>query len=130
MAHSRRDFVKGLSSIGIASVAGASPVEPEFAPEASTSEKLQLHPLSPVPSHRVTIADEFWSPKLKVWQEVTIRDCFQKFENDRGGALNNFDKVRDGQKSGHAGPPWYDGLIYEAAAAVIERPKYPYLRPH
>jgi DUF1680 family protein len=113
MAHSRRDFVKGLSSIGIASVAGASPVEPEFAPEASTSEKLQLHPLSPVPSHRVTIADEFWSPKLKVWQEVTIRDCFQKFENDRGGALNNFDKVRDGQKSGHAGPPWYDGLIYE-----------------
>ncbi|MBV9036856.1 MAG: glycoside hydrolase family 127 protein, partial [Acidobacteriaceae bacterium] len=36
-----------------------------------------------------------------------------KFENDRGGALNNFDKVRDGQKGGHAGPPWYDGLIYE-----------------
>jgi DUF1680 family protein len=50
---------------------------------------------------------------LKVWQEVTIRDCFRKFENDRGGALNNFDKVRDGQKGGHAGPPWYDGLIYE-----------------
>jgi DUF1680 family protein len=27
--------------------------------------------------------------------------------------LNNFDKVRDGQTGGHAGPPWYDGLIYE-----------------
>ncbi|MBZ5515251.1 MAG: glycoside hydrolase family 127 protein [Acidobacteriia bacterium] len=57
--------------------------------------------------------DEFWSPKRKVWREVTIRDCFQKFENDRGGALNNFDKVRDGLRGGHAGPPWYDGLIYE-----------------
>jgi DUF1680 family protein len=61
----------------------------------------------------VTITDGFWLPKLNVWQEVTIRDCFQKFETDRGGALNNFDKVRDGQKGGHAGPPWYDGLIYE-----------------
>jgi DUF1680 family protein len=48
-----------------------------------------------------------------VWQEVTIPDCFTKFENDRGGALNNFDRVRDGKSDGHAGPPWYDGLIYE-----------------
>jgi DUF1680 family protein len=72
-----------------------------------------LHPLRPVPSQQVSIADEFWSPKLKVWQEVTIRDCFHKFEDDRGGALNNFDKVREGQNGGHAGPPWYDGLIYE-----------------
>jgi DUF1680 family protein len=59
------------------------------------------------------VDDEFWSPKRKVWKEVTIRDCFQKFEDDRGGALNNFDKVRDGVRGGHAGPPWYDGLIYE-----------------
>jgi DUF1680 family protein len=42
-----------------------------------------------------------------------IPDCFTKFENDRGGALNNFDRVRDGKTDGHAGPPWYDGLIYE-----------------
>src|SRR5581483_5425830 len=73
----------------------------------------ELHRLQPVPSRQVRITDEFWSPKMKVWQEVTIRDCFRKFENDRGGALNNFDKVRAGQKGGHAGPPWYDGLIYE-----------------
>jgi len=114
MTYSRRNFVKGFSSIGIACLASASPVEPGFAsPEAGTSEKLQLHRLTPVPARHVTITDEFWSPKLKIWQEVTIRDCFRKFENDRGGALNNFDKVREGQKGGHAGPPWYDGLIYE-----------------
>jgi DUF1680 family protein len=69
--------------------------------------------LTPVPIQSVTIQDSFWSPKRKVWQEVTIPDCFSKFENDRGGALNNFDRVRDGKSDGHAGPPWYDGLIYE-----------------
>src|SRR5262245_12522992 len=69
--------------------------------------------LTPVPIQSVTIEDSFWSPKRKVWQEVTIPDCFTKFENDRGGALNNFDRVRDGKSDRHAGPPWYDGLIYE-----------------
>src|SRR5580658_7044012 len=69
--------------------------------------------LKPVAIQSVTIEDSFWSPKRKVWEEVTIPDCFDKFENDRGGALNNFDRVRDGKTSGHAGPPWYDGLIYE-----------------
>jgi len=69
--------------------------------------------LTPVPIQSVTVDDSFWSPKRTVWQEVTIPDCFEKFENDRGGALNNFDRVRDGKSGGHAGPPWYDGLIYE-----------------
>jgi len=69
--------------------------------------------LTPVPIQAVTIQDSFWSPKRKVWQVVTIPDCFTKFENDRGGALNNFDRVRDGKSDGHAGPPWHDGLIYE-----------------
>ena len=69
--------------------------------------------LTPVPIQQVSIDDEFWSPKRKVWREVTIADCFDKFEHDRGGAINNFDLVRDGKSGGHAGPPWYDGLIYE-----------------
>ena len=69
--------------------------------------------LTPVPIQSVKVEDSFWSPKRKIWQEVTIPDCFAKFENDRGGVLNNFDRVRDGKSDGHAGPPWYDGLIYE-----------------
>lgn len=68
-------------------------------------------PMSPVAIPQVQIEDEFWSPKLKIWREVTIPDCFAKFEKD--GALTNFDKVRDGQGGEHGGPPWYDGLIYE-----------------
>lgn len=69
--------------------------------------------LAPVPISQVTIDDAFWSPKRRLWRDVTIPDCFTKFENDRGGALNNFDLVRDGETGRHAGPPWYDGLIYE-----------------
>jgi hypothetical protein len=73
----------------------------------------QFDQLRSVPIQAVTIEDSFWSPKRKIWQAVTIPDCFAKFENDRGGALNNFDRVRDRKSDGHAGPPWYDGLIYE-----------------
>src|SRR5262245_44506131 len=69
--------------------------------------------LTPVPIQSVTIQDSFWSPKREIWQEVTIQDCLEKVESERGGALNNFDRVRDGKSDGHAGPPWYDGLIYE-----------------
>ena len=61
---------------------------------------------------RSSIDDEFWSPKYKVWREVTIRDCFAKFEKD-GRSDDEFDKIRDGAGGDHGGPPWYDGLIYE-----------------
>lgn len=71
----------------------------------------RARPLTAVPIPQVTIEDDFWSPKLKVWREVTIPDCFAKFEKD--GALTNFDRVHDGTAGKHAGPPWYDGLIYE-----------------
>ena len=114
MTYSRRSFVKGVSVAGVASVAAVGAAQPTPAPvNANGSQPLELHHIEPVPSRQVKVTDSFWSPKLKIWQDVTIRDCFHKFENDRGGALNNFDKVRDGQTGGHAGPPWYDGLIYE-----------------
>lgn len=66
----------------------------------------------------VTIEDTFWSPKLALWQQVTIPDCFDKFE--KTGALVNFDCVRDGKAGEHGGPPWYDGLIYEMIRATAD----------
>jgi DUF1680 family protein len=116
MKYSRREFVKSLSAVGAASFVaptGSVASATLYSARVDNPLELDLHVIQPIPSRQVTIEDEFWAPKLKVWQEVTIRDCFRKFENDRGGALNNFDKVRDGQRGGHAGPPWYDGLIYE-----------------
>src|SRR6516162_8479903 len=87
---------------------------------ASFAGEPSPHRLAAVPIQQVTIDDEFWSPKLKVWREVTIPDCFTKFENDRGGAFNNFDRVRDGKRGGHAGPEWYDGLVYEMIRASAD----------
>jgi DUF1680 family protein len=78
---------------------------------ASPAAESQVHPLQPMPIQQVTIEDDFWSPKLKVWREVTIPDCLAKFEKD--GALTNFDRIRDGTGGKHSGPPWYDGLICE-----------------
>ncbi|HEY7212768.1 MAG TPA: beta-L-arabinofuranosidase domain-containing protein [Bryobacteraceae bacterium] len=115
MLASRRTFVAGLSGFGLTSTvsSGSSASAARAGATTASSGEPALHCIEPVSSRQVKVKDEFWSPKLTVWQEVTIRDCFRKFENDRGGALNNFDKVRDGRKGGHAGPPWYDGLIYE-----------------
>jgi DUF1680 family protein/alpha-L-arabinofuranosidase len=80
--------------------------------------------LAPVPIEHVKVDDPFWSPKRDVWRRVTIADCFDKFERD--GAFANFDKIRDGETGPHAGPQWYDGLVYEtitgAADFLRERP--------
>src|SRR5215471_16543905 len=84
------------------------------------AENPRPHQLTAVPIQRVSIDDEFWSAKRKVWQSVTIADCFDKFERDRGGAINNFDRVRDGKTGGHAGPEWYDGLIYEMIGGTTD----------
>jgi DUF1680 family protein len=77
----------------------------------ATGEDVKPHPLTPVPIEKVVIDDAFWASKMKVWREVTIPDCFDKFEHD--GALTNFDRIRDGKGGDHGGPAWYDGLIYE-----------------
>ncbi|MBV9866602.1 MAG: glycoside hydrolase family 127 protein [Abitibacteriaceae bacterium] len=78
----------------------------------------KFHPLTPMPGQAVTIDDKFWSPKLAVWQQTTINDCFDKFE--KTGALDNFDRVRDRQTGGHHGDPWWDGLVYEMITASAE----------
>ena len=85
------------------------------APTVVAAQEAMPHRLTPVPIQQVAIEDDFWSPKLKAWQEVTIPDCFAKFEKD--GALANFDEVRDGSGGEHGGPPWYDGLVYEMIRA-------------
>jgi len=53
-----------------------------------------IHQLAPVPVRQVTIEDEFWAPKRKVWQSVTIPDCFAKFE--KAGAIRNFEIIEAG----------------------------------
>ncbi|HEY3284086.1 MAG TPA: beta-L-arabinofuranosidase domain-containing protein, partial [Armatimonadota bacterium] len=84
-----------------------------MAPSSAPGAAPPPHRLTAVPIRQVTLDDPFWSPKLGLWREVTLSDCFTKFESDHGGAIGNFDLVRDHQAGRHAGTPWYDGLIYE-----------------
>lgn len=69
--------------------------------------------LTPVSLSNVQIDDLFWAPKLALVRDITVDDIFDKFEADRGGALNNFDRVARREVGQHAGPPWYDALVYE-----------------
>lgn len=57
------------------------------------------------------IRDDFWSPKLKTFFEVTLIDSFDKFEKD--GTLDNFRDVIEGKHGTHRACPWHDGLLYE-----------------
>lgn len=114
---SRRNFVLSLAAAGVvATVSEAAPTSYRSrsdAIEASSHSNSDATKLTPLPIESVEIDDGFWSPKRKVWQETTIRDCFAKFESYQTGTLNNFDRVRDGQHGNHAGDPWWDGLVYE-----------------
>ena len=87
----------------------------------------------------VKVDDAFWEPKLKLWNDVTVNDVFDKFEGqyepssrrdlqnefNRLGrtrdAFRNFDQVAGGaQEHSHDGPPWYDGLVYETIRAASD----------
>ena len=124
MELSRRSLLQGISAAGLVSLVHPTTWAASNAGPAELSggsmPPVTPHSLTPVPIEQVVIQDEFWSHKREVWQAVTIRDCFRKYETDRGGAFNNFDKVRDGKLGGHAGPPWTDGLIYEMIRAASD----------
>ncbi len=79
---------------------------------------LAPHHLSPLPLGQVVVDDGFWSPKLDLWRRVTLPDALGKFEKD--GAFENFDRVAHGETDGHAGYPWFDGLVYEMIRAASD----------
>lgn len=58
---------------------------------------------------QVRIDDPSCSPRVQLWRQVTLQDCFEKFDHD--GAFTNFDRVRDGQSGNHGGFPRYDAEI-------------------
>lgn len=73
-----------------------------------------------LPLNVVRIQDNFFTPILERTAYVTAPDILYKFEHDRGGAIDNFDRVRDGVIGEHAGPEWYDGLTYETVTGISD----------
>ena len=79
--------------------------------------------------HRAVINDPFWSPKFELWEKTTANDVLDKFEGKhlktaeeqkKNNVFENFDKIAAGKKGGggHAGLPWFDGLIYESIRGI------------
>src|SRR5258708_40260863 len=89
------------------------------APQSMNDRKHAAHRrLFPVGLSNVALADDFWSPKLRLLRTITVNDVFDKFERD--GAFANFDRVAQGLSGGHRGSPWFDGLIYETLRAASD----------
>jgi len=66
----------------------------------------------------VHITDPFFAPFIEKIRSVTTPDVFEKFLKD--GAVENYERVAAGKKGGHAGPPWYHGLICEVIRGVSD----------
>lgn len=69
-----------------------------------------------VPNVRIT--DEFFAPFIEKIRSVTTPDVFRKFMKD--GAIENYKRVARKERGGHAGPPWYHGLICEVIRGVSD----------
>jgi len=99
----------------------------------------QQHTIHPLALQSVKVNDSFWSPKIKVWNTVTVYDVLNKlegkYEPDRPDikaekeklghtrdAFHNFDLVAQGKSNinQHDGPPWYDGLVYETIRGAAD----------
>ena len=74
----------------------------------------------PIPAdiRKVSITDDFYAPYVEKIRTVTTPDVFRKFLAD--GALENYRRVTRGERGGHAGPPWYHGLICEVIRGVSD----------
>ena len=101
--------------------------------------QVRTHIIHPLKLEQVRVNDLFWSPKLTVWDSITVYDVFDKlegkYEPDRKelieektklgrtrNAFLNFDLVAQGKKNtgSHDGPPWYDGLVYETIRGAAD----------
>ena len=74
----------------------------------------------PIPAdiRRVRITDPFFAPFIEKIRTVTSPDVLKKFLAD--GAAENYRRVTRGERGGHAGPPWYHGLICEVIRGVSD----------
>lgn len=85
--------------------------------------------IRPLEAESVRVEDAFWSPRYEKWEHITVGDMLDKFEgNDPAhfacgvDAFENFDLVASGARDigRHAGPPWYDGLVYETIRGISD----------
>lgn len=67
---------------------------------------------------KVEITDGFFGEFINKIRTVSVPDILKKFLAD--GAIENYNRVARGEKGGHAGPPWYHGLICECIRGISD----------
>ena len=67
---------------------------------------------------RVTLGDGFIPSLLRKIHTISTYDIFDKFTKE--GAIENYNRVANGESGGHVGPPWYHGLICECIRGVSD----------
>lgn len=79
-------------------------------------------PIVPVDYRRVTIQDQFWSPRQKALRETTMRQQFEMLEQHH--YLANFERAAARESGGYKGLLFNDSDIYkvlEAASFVLAK---------
>lgn len=66
----------------------------------------------------VRLCDGFFSDFTSKIRTVSVPDILKKFLAD--GAIENYNRVARGEQGGHAGPPWYHGLICECIRGISD----------
>lgn len=66
----------------------------------------------------VKLCDDFFAKFTEKIRMVSVPDILKKFLAD--GAVENYNRAARGEKGGHAGPPWYHGLICECIRGISD----------
>ncbi len=95
-------------------------------------EKTELkrdYSIKPVPFNRVSVQDDFWTPRLETSRKVTIPYAFGKCEET--GRIRNFEKAAGLRQGKHEGINFNDSDVYkimEGAAYSLQVHPEPMMR--
>ncbi|MBN2137623.1 MAG: glycoside hydrolase family 127 protein [Sedimentisphaerales bacterium] len=115
MANHKRIFTIGIVAFTIALPAIS------WAAAAKKAELERDYNVKPVPFSSVSVADEFWTPRLETSRKTTIPYCFEKCEET--GRISNFEKAAGLKAGPHEGIYFNDSDVYkimEGAAYALQ----------
>ncbi len=105
----------GLAVIILAALALAVP-SCKGRPPAKSASGSSDYPIRPVPFTRVTLADDFWAPRLETNRAVSIPFAFRM--NEETGRVDNFRKAARLMTGPHKGRRFNDTDVYKAMEAA------------
>ena len=100
-------------------------------PHTAQAELVRDYNVKPVPFSKVSVSDDFWTPRLETSRKTTIPYCFEKCEEtDR---ISNFEKAAGLKEGKHEGIYFNDSDVYkvmEGAAYSLQIDPEPKMRQY